>query len=90
MELLPLGPVMIIDTPGIDDEGELGKMRVEKSYQVLNKTDIALLVVDGNVGLTQCDKDLIEEIKKSCKKEELNEIIQDTKRNKKRTNMEMI
>ena len=60
MELLPLGPVMIIDTPGIDDEGELGKMRVEKSYQVLNKTDIALLVVDGNVGLTQCDKDLIE------------------------------
>lgn len=64
MELLPLGPVMIIDTPGIDDEGELGKMRVEKSYQVLNKTDIALLVVDGNEGLTQCDKDLIEEIKK--------------------------
>ena len=64
MELLPLGPVMIIDTPGIDDEGELGKMRVEKRYQVLNKTDIALLVVDGNVGLTQCDKDLIEEIKK--------------------------
>ena len=64
MELLPLGPVMIIDTPGIDDEGELGKMRVEKSYQVLNKTDIALVVVDGNVGLTQCDKDLIEEIKK--------------------------
>lgn len=64
MELLPLGPVMIIDTPGIDDEGELGKMRVEKSYQVLNKTYIALLVVDGNEGLTQCDKDLIEEIKK--------------------------
>lgn len=64
MELLPLGPVMIIDTPGIDDEGELGKMRVEKSYQVLNKTDIALLVVDGNVGLTECDKNLIEEIKK--------------------------
>lgn len=64
MELLPLGPVMIIDTPGIDDEGELGKMRVEKSYQVLNKTDISLLVVDGNEGLTQCDKDLIEEIKK--------------------------
>ena len=65
MELLPLGPVMIIDTPGIDDEGELGKMRVEKSYQVLNKTDIALLVVDGNEGLTQCDKDLIEEIREN-------------------------
>ena len=64
MELLPIGPVLITDTAGFDDEGELGKMRVEKSYQVLNKTDIALLVVDGNVGLTQCDKDLIEEIKK--------------------------
>ncbi|MGN1351155.1 MAG: [FeFe] hydrogenase H-cluster maturation GTPase HydF [Anaerovoracaceae bacterium] len=47
MELLPLGPVMVIDTPGIDDEGELGALRVKKSYQVLNKTDIALLVVDG-------------------------------------------
>ena len=50
MELLPLGPVMVIDTPGIDDEGELGKLRVKKSYQVLNKTDVALLVVDGTVG----------------------------------------
>ena len=47
MELLPLGPVMIIDTPGIDDEGELGALRVRKSYQVLNKTDIAILVVDS-------------------------------------------
>lgn len=64
MELLPLGPVMIIDTPGIDDEGELGAKRVEKSYQVLNKTDIALLVVDGNQGLSQNDRDLIDEIKK--------------------------
>lgn len=64
MELLPLGPVMIIDTPGIDDEGELGAKRVEKSYQVLNKTDIALLVVDGNQGLSKNDRDLIDEIKK--------------------------
>lgn len=50
MELLPLGPVMVIDTPGIDDEGELGALRVKKSYQVLNKTDIAVLVVDSTVG----------------------------------------
>lgn len=47
MELLPLGPVVVIDTPGLDDEGELGEKRVKKSYQVLNKTDIAVLVVDG-------------------------------------------
>ena len=50
MELLPLGPVMIIDTPGIDDEGELGALRVRKSYQVLNKSDIAILVVDSTTG----------------------------------------
>ena len=50
MELLPLGPVMIIDTPGTDDEGELGALRVRKSYQVLNKTDIAILVVDSTTG----------------------------------------
>lgn len=50
MELLPLGSVMIIDTPGIDDEGELGALRVRKSYQVLNKTDIAILVVDSTTG----------------------------------------
>jgi len=47
MELLPLGPVVMIDTPGLDDEGTLGKMRVDKSYQILHKTDIAVLVVDG-------------------------------------------
>ncbi len=47
MELLPIGPVVIIDTPGIDDVGELGALRVKKSYQILNKTDIALLVTDG-------------------------------------------
>lgn len=50
MELLPLGPVVVIDTPGIDDEGELGALRVRKSYQVLNKTDIAILVVDSTTG----------------------------------------
>ena len=47
MELLPLGPVVIIDTPGFDDEGELGEMRIERVQQVLNKTDIAVLVLDG-------------------------------------------
>ena len=50
IELLPLGPVMVIDTPGIDDEGELGALRVKKSYQVLNKTDIGVLVIDSTVG----------------------------------------
>lgn len=62
MELLPLGPVMIIDTPGIDDDGELGSKRIEKSYQVLNKTDIALLVVDGSVGMTDEDTAIIKAI----------------------------
>lgn len=47
MELLPIGPVVMIDTPGLDDEGDLGEMRIKKSYQVLNKVDIAVLVVDG-------------------------------------------
>ncbi len=59
MELLPLGPVMVIDTPGIDDEGELGDLRVRKSRQVLNKTDIAVLVVDGTVGETKEDMELL-------------------------------
>lgn len=58
MEILPMGPVMIIDTPGIDDEGELGKQRIEKAYQVLNKTHIALLVIDAKEGITPEDKAL--------------------------------
>ena len=60
MELLPLGPVMIIDTPGFDDEGMLGELRVKKTKQVLNKTDIAVLVVDALEGLKECDEQLIE------------------------------
>ena len=60
MELLPLGPVMIIDTPGFDDEGMLGELRVKKTKQVLNKTDIAVLVVDATEGLKDCDKELID------------------------------
>lgn len=55
MELLPLGPVMIIDTPGYDDEGELGKQRVLRTLQVMNKTDIGILVTDDSTGLTEDD-----------------------------------
>lgn len=62
MELLPLGPVMIIDTPGIDDEGALGSLRIQKAYQVLNKTDIALLVIDAAIGPSAEDLRLIERI----------------------------
>ena len=64
MELLPLGPVVIIDTPGIDDEGELGSLRVQKSYGVLHKTDIAVLVVDAGEGLREEDRRLIETFQK--------------------------
>lgn len=63
MELLPLGPVVVIDTPGIDDEGELGALRVKKSYQVLNKVDAAVLVVDQTLGLSSEDFALIERIR---------------------------
>ena len=52
MELLPLGPVVIIDTPGLDDIGELGELRIQKAYQMLNKTDIAILVIDSTLGAT--------------------------------------
>jgi [FeFe] hydrogenase H-cluster maturation GTPase HydF len=60
MELLPLGPVMIIDTPGLDDEGALGEKRIRKARQVLNKTDVAVLVVDAALGLAQDDRDLLD------------------------------
>lgn len=59
MELLPLGPVVIIDTPGIDDEGELGLMRVRRAKQVLNYADIAVLVVDASKGMTDSDSELV-------------------------------
>lgn len=62
MELLPLGPVVIIDTPGFDDEGALGEMRVARTREVLRKTDIAVLVVDGTVGLTGADEALLKEL----------------------------
>ncbi|MEG1431563.1 [FeFe] hydrogenase H-cluster maturation GTPase HydF [Eubacterium sp.] len=62
MELLPLGPVIIIDTPGLDDTGELGALRVEKGRQILNKTDIAVLVVDAVMGLSPEDVSILTRI----------------------------
>ncbi len=59
MELLPLGPVVIIDTPGIDDVGALGEERVRRTKQVLNKTDIAVVIVDGTEGLAQADEEVL-------------------------------
>lgn len=59
MELLPLGPVMIIDTPGFDDVGELGEKRIQKTKQILNRTDIAVLVVDAKKGFTATDNQLL-------------------------------
>ncbi len=58
MELLPLGPVMITDTPGFDDVGELGELRVRKTKQVLNRTDIAVLIVDGTRGMRSADRQM--------------------------------
>lgn len=63
MELLPLGPVVLIDTPGLDDEGELGALRIQKAYQVLNKTDIAVLVVDYGTGITAEDQKILDKIR---------------------------
>ena len=60
MELLPIGPVVIIDTPGIDDEGALGELRVRKTKQVLNKTDVAILVIDSTTGRGQAEDELVE------------------------------
>ena len=62
MELLPLGPVVIIDTPGLDDTGELGQLRVKKAYQILNKTDIAVLVIDASLGMTPEDLSILKKI----------------------------
>ena len=59
MELLPLGPVVIIDTPGFDDEGELGEKRVARTKRILNRADLAVLIVDGQAGLSGSDRQLI-------------------------------
>ena len=60
MELLPMGPVVIIDTPGFDDEGALGELRVKKTKQILNRSDCAVLVVDATQGITPADRELVE------------------------------
>ena len=59
MEILPIGPVVIIDTAGLDDKGELGELRIEKTMQILGQTDIAVLVIDSTVGINEYDKKLI-------------------------------
>ena len=58
MELLPLGPVVIIDTPGFDDEGSLGEKRVQRAKRVMNRTDIAVLVIDASTGAVEADREL--------------------------------
>lgn len=63
MELLPLGPVVLIDTPGLDDTGDLGGLRVQKAHQTLNKTDIAILVVDASSGVTAEDQRILSRIR---------------------------
>lgn len=60
MELLPIGPVLIIDTPGFDDVGSLGELRVKKTKQILNKTDVAILVVDATERMSATDHELIQ------------------------------
>lgn len=59
MELLPLGPVLMIDTPGIDDEGTLGELRVARTNRILAEADIAVLAVDGTAGITEPDRELL-------------------------------
>ena len=71
MELLPLGPVVIIDTPGLDDEGELGNMRVKKAKDVLRKCDIAIIVCDASIGLTSFE----ENISNECKSRDIPHIV---------------
>lgn len=63
MELLPLGPVMIIDTPGYDDKGQLGELRVQKTQEILGRTDLAVLVIDGTAGMAEDDQNLIREFR---------------------------
>lgn len=63
MELLPIGPVVIIDTAGLDDESELGSLRKQKTLEVLNKTDAAILVIDAITGISDYDQKILEQIK---------------------------
>ena len=65
MEILPIGPVVIVDTPGMDDEGTLGELRIKRTLEVLKTMDMAVLVVDANVGLQKIDLDLIDMFKEN-------------------------
>lgn len=62
MEILPVGPCMIIDTAGLDDAGDLGELRIKKTREVLNQTDLAVLVIDPLAGITNCDLEIKREI----------------------------
>lgn len=64
MELLPVGPVLLVDTAGVDDEGELGRMRIDKTYQTMRKTDVAVLVVDGQQKISEEERALAQELSK--------------------------
>ncbi len=63
MEILPIGPCVLIDTAGIDDEGALGELRIKKTLEVLDKTDIALVIIDGQRGVDEEDRALVNKIK---------------------------
>lgn len=63
MEILPLGPCVVVDTPGFDDEGNLGELRIKQTKKVLNTVDIAVLVVDSQIGIKKCEKQLLDVFK---------------------------
>ena len=63
MELSPIGPVVLIDTAGLDDRSELGELRKEKTLEVLNKTDVAILVCDAQAGITDFDREILQLLK---------------------------
>ena len=62
MELLPIGPVLLVDTPGLDDVGSLGQLRIDKTYEMMRKTDVAILVVDGREEVAQEEVQLAKEL----------------------------
>lgn len=64
MEILPIGPVVLIDTPGLDDTGELGELRVKKTMEVLRKTNVAIIILDGEEGMTKVEEELLTRLKK--------------------------
>lgn len=64
MEILPIGPVVLIDTPGLDDTGELGELRIKKTMEVLRKTNVAMIILDGEEGITKVEEELLDRLKK--------------------------